>query len=131
MAYAQLSDLVTRFGEAELIEQTDRYSACAVDVAVVERLLADASAMIDGYLIGRYSLPLAVVPPLLVGLCCDLARYALYPDAVPDMVRERYQNAARLLRELGSGVLQLGVAAPVVGGVQAVGTPRLFGRDNR
>ncbi|HMW55132.1 DUF1320 domain-containing protein [Accumulibacter sp.] len=131
MAYAQLADLVTRFGEAELMAQTDRYSASQVDAAMVGRLLGDASAIIDGYLVARYALPMVPVPDLLVGICCDLARYALYPDAAPDMVRERYQNAQRLLREIGSGALQLGVATPVAGGVHAVGSPRLFGRGNR
>lgn len=131
MAYATLDDLVARFGEQELIDQTDRVSGTNVDAELVARVLDYASATIDPYLAGRYDLPLPSVPALLVGLCCDMARYALYPDAAPDMVRERYQNAQRLLREIGSGALQLGVATPVAGGVHAVGSPRLFGRGNR
>ena len=131
MSYARLSDLVQRFGEPELIAQTDRYSGKAVDTAMIDRLLADASAMIDGYLAARYALPLASVPAILVGVCCDLTRYALYPDAAPDQVRERHRNALQLLREMSTGTLQLGVAPPVAGGVQAVGSSRLFSRGSR
>ncbi|MBO3704268.1 MAG: DUF1320 domain-containing protein, partial [Candidatus Accumulibacter sp.] len=86
MSYATQPDLVARFGLQELIEQTDRVNAAVIDAAVVDRELAYASAVIDGYLAARYVLPLPTVPDLLVGLCCDLVRYALYTDAAPDIV---------------------------------------------
>ena len=106
MAYATLDDLVARFGEQELIDQTDRVSGTNVDAELVARVLDYASATIDPYLAGRYDLPLPSVPALLVGLCCDMARYALYPDAAPEMVKDRYNNALRLLREIAAGTLQ-------------------------
>lgn len=130
MPYATLADLVARFGEQELIDQTDRASGTNVDTAVVARVLDDAGATIDGYLTGRYALPLPSVPPLLVGLCCDLARYALYPDAAPEMVKDRHQNALRVLREIAAGTLQLGLATPASSGLaQMVSNPRLFARS--
>lgn len=129
MPYATLDDLVTRFGEQELIDQTDRASGTNVDEVLVARVLDDAAATIDGYLAARHALPLPSVPPLLVGLCCDLARYALYPDAAPAMVRDRYQNAQRVLREIANGTLQLGLATPASSGLaQVVSNPRLFAR---
>lgn len=133
MAYATLDDLVARFGEQELIDQTDRVSGTNVNTEVVTRVLDDASAILDGYLAGRYALPLATVPALLVGLCCDLARYALYPDAAPDLVKERYQNALKLLARIADGTLQLGLSGPPAqaGLSQVVSSPRLFARGER
>lgn len=132
MPYATLADLTARFGEQELIDQTDRLSGTNVDAAVVARALEDASATIDGYLTGRYALPLPSTPPLLVGLCCDLARYALYPDAAPPRVKDSYQNALRVLREIARGTIQMGPPTPVSSGlVQGVSAPRLFARGER
>lgn len=132
MPYATLADLIARFGEQELIDQTDRASGTNVDLTVVARVLDDAGATIDGYLAARHALPLASVPPLLVGVCCDLARYALYPDAAPEMVGSRYQYALRLLKEIANGTLQLGLTNSASAGLaQAVSSPRLFARDSR
>ena len=132
MAYATLDDLVARFGEQELIDQTDRVSGTNVDAELVARVLDYASATIDPYLAGRYDLPLPSVPALLVGLCCDMARYALYPDAAPEMVKDRYNNALRLLREIAAGTLQLGLSSPASSGLaRGVSGPRLFARGER
>ena len=133
MPYATLADLVARFGEQELIDQTDRLSGTNVDAAVVARVLDDASAIMSSYLAGRYALPMATVPALLVGLCCDLARYALYPDAAPDLVKERYQNALKLLARIADGTLKLGLSGPPAqaGLSQVVSSSRLFSRDVR
>lgn len=135
MPYASQADLVSRFGEQELIEQTDRANAAVIDAAVLERELAYASATIDGYLAARYVLPLADPPPdLLVGLCCDLVRYALYTDAAPDIVRDRYKDAVARLRDIGSGLIKLDLATPAVassGLVDVVTSERLFSREAR
>ena len=134
MPYATLADLISRFGEQELIEQTDRVSGVNVDVAIVARELDYASAVIDGYLAARYALPLPAVPDLLVGLCCDLVRYALYTDAAPDIVRDRYRDAAARLRDISTGAIKLDAATPSVassGEVEMLSIPRLFSREAR
>jgi phage gp36-like protein len=134
MTYATQSDLVTRFGEQELIEQTDRLTGTNVDAAVVTQVLEDASSTIDGYLAGRYVLPLASVPPLLVGLCCDLARYALYTDAAPDIVRDRQKDAVSRLKDIAAGTVKLDLATAAVahsGTVEMVTSERVFSRAAR
>lgn len=108
MAYATLSDLIARFGEAELIQLTDRQGDGIVDQAVIDQALADAGAVIDGYLAGRYSLPLVSVPPILVGYACDLARARLYTDAAPEIVLKRESDALKFLALAAQGKINLG-----------------------
>lgn len=109
MPYATQSDLAARFGEAELLQQTDLTGTGAINNQAVADALTDASALIDGYVSARYSLPLAVVPGLLVGVCCDLARYALYIEAVPPIVQQRRDQAISTLRDISLGKLRLDV----------------------
>lgn len=107
MPYALPADLITSFGVAELIQQTDLTGSGEYNADTVARALTDASALIDGYVASRYSLPLAATPALLVTLCCDLARYALYVDAVPDIVQARRDQAVASLRDIAAGRVRL------------------------
>ncbi|MEW6252381.1 MAG: DUF1320 domain-containing protein [Pseudomonadota bacterium] len=110
MPYATLANLIERFGELELTQLTDAASPGLIDEAVVARALADAEAVVDGHLGGRYTLPLATVPPVLVGAVCDLARARLYKDALPEVVAKRADEAMKYLTLLGQGKITLGMA---------------------
>jgi len=107
MTYATQTDLVERFGEAELAQLSDRESGVVLDTAVITRALADADAEIDAYLATRYALPLASVPAVLPRLAADIARYWLFDDRVTDAVRNRYLDAVSLLKRLASGEVRL------------------------
>lgn len=108
MPYATLTDLVDRFGELELTQLTDAATPGLIDEAVVARAITDAEALVDGHLGGRYTLPLATVPPVLTGAVCDIARARLYKDALPEVVEKRYTDALAYLRLLGQGKITLG-----------------------
>lgn len=134
MSYAVAADLIARFSEAELSQLTDDAGLGVVDAATVGRAVDDASALIDSYLVGRYVLPLASTPAMLVGLCCDLARYALYVDAAPEIVKERRDAAMAQLRDLAAGRARLDVAVPSAspsGRVEVVSGERIFNRGGR
>ena len=73
--------------------------------------IADTVAEAEGYLAGRYSLPLPAVPPVLVGRLCDMARYRLWRDEASDEVRTRYRDAVAWLRDLSAGRAVLVFAA--------------------
>lgn len=134
MSYATLLDMVDRFGELELVQRTDRVDGLAMDAVVLGRALADADAEIDSYLATRYSLPLASTPPVVNRLACEIARYRLFDDGVPETVRVRYQDAVSLLKRLASGeVLLPGLAAAAVAGADTVHysfEPRQMSADN-
>lgn len=108
--YATLANLIERFGELELTQLTDAATPGLIDEAVVARALADAEAVVDGHLGGRYTLPLATVPPVLTGAVCDLARARLYKDALPPVVEKRADDAMKFLTLLGQGKITLGAA---------------------
>ena len=108
--YATQSDMTTRFSEEELILLTDRdANAGAIDTAVLDQALADASAEIDGYLGGRYTLPLPTVPAVVTRICCDIARYLLHDEHAPERIEKRYDGAVNFLSKLGNGSISLGM----------------------
>ena len=134
--YATQQDLIDRFGQEELVELTDRADPPAglVDATVVARALADADAVIDGYVGARYDLPLASTPALLANLAADIARYKLYDEAPPEAVENRHKNALAMLRDIAAGRAKLDIAGEEPAGSTA-GEPqidapdRLFTRD--
>lgn len=110
--YCTRDDLVTRFGEAEVLQLSDRARTGVIDEVVVNRAITDAAAEIDGYLSGRYELPLVTVPAVLTLYACDMARYRLFEDGAYEQVVERYNSALRYLREVAAGRVQLFPTGP-------------------
>jgi len=111
MPYATRQNMVDRFDEEELVQLTDRKDPPAgiIDDTVLTKALDDASALIDGYLQGRYTLPLGNVPVTLERITCDIARYYLYEDGVTEVVKQRYQDAAKYLNDVSAGRIDLGL----------------------
>jgi phage gp36-like protein len=109
MSYCTRQDLIDRFGEDEIVQLTDKSRLGVIDEAVLTLAIGDADGEINGWLAGRYDLPLASVPPVLVRNACDLTRYYLYGNAVPDVVAERYKNVIAFLKALGGGTVKLGL----------------------
>lgn len=118
--YASLQDLIARFGADEVIRHLDRDRDGVADPDTVSQILADVSALIDGYLAGRYRLPLAGAGALLTGLACDLARAAyLGASLAVDGPEAAAAKAARAtLRDIADGrvVLAAGDATAAVAG---------------
>lgn len=112
MTYCTLAQLTDRFGEPMLVELTDRAEEPTneIDTDVVDRALADADALIDGYLKGRYQLPLAATPPLLADLALAIAVYKLHRNTVSDKVKDDYAQALKTLGQIAAGTVRLDVA---------------------
>jgi phage gp36-like protein len=113
MAYCTQQDMTDRFGATELIQLTDRAGAAdAIDTTVLGAAIGDAGDTINGYIAGRYDLPLAGTPPVLVRIACDLAHYYLYGvNVVPDVVQKRYDDVIKFLTLLGKGEITLGLGS--------------------
>lgn len=134
--YATRVDMVDRFGEREVIALTDRDLVGTVDEAVLARAIETAQAEVDGYLAGRYRVPLDPPPKILCGLTCDIARYRLCGGATQttDEIRDRYRDAVRVLEHAAAGRVLLaglpaGGTAATSPAVQINGGRRLFGRS--
>lgn len=137
MTYATLDHLIERFGERMLVQLTDRGSPATgeVDGDVVAAQLANADAVIDGFLLGRYALPLADTPPLLVDLAQAIAIYKLHPFDTDEKIRRDYADALATLDRIAAGKVRLpvaGVEPPSSGasGVQAIDRERDMTPEN-
>lgn len=139
MVYCTLADLQKIVPEQDLIQLTDdAVPAAAVNTDNVDRAIADAGELIDGYLRERYRLPLSPVPGLIGTLACDIAVYRLYARRSrldpPEGVKERYKNALALLAKIQEGKLALGAGSMTIpeastGSVSVIqGPPRVFSR---
>lgn len=112
MQYATPSQFIERVGEFDAITLTDRDRIGVVDNRVLNIALNDASSQIDGYLAGRYALPLPSVPLNLVRICCDIARYRLAnmsQTGITAEIIERYKLVVKELEQLATGKISLGV----------------------
>ncbi|WP_273152838.1 gp436 family protein [Methylophaga thiooxydans] len=110
MPYCTQQDLVTRYGEDELIQLTDKQNTGQLDTDVINLAIADSDSMIDGYLGGRYSLPIEPLPRSLVRIACEITRYYLYENLAPDEVKDRYNEAVKSLKSIARGELSIGIS---------------------
>jgi len=111
MSYCTKQDLIDRFSEQELVELTDRNRVGLVDDAVLDIRIGDADGIIDSFLGGRFTLPLAEVPRSLMRIACDITWFFLNKDHATDQVRQAYVDALQFLREAERGERHLGVSA--------------------
>lgn len=113
MPYSSLNDITAHIPEANLIQLTDDEGAGAVNEERVSEAIAYADQLIDGYLRGRYTLPLTTVPVLIKKLSVDLAVFHLYSRRLelemPEAMMQRYKNAVRLLEQTQKGILSIGI----------------------
>lgn len=113
MAYCTLDQLTDRFGETLLIDLSHRDGdrPLAPDAALFDRVIADADALIDGYLKGRYQLPIAgEVPPILTDLSQAIAIYKAHSSVAAEKIRKDYEDALKTLKDIASGAARLDVA---------------------
>ncbi len=106
MSYTTTEELLLRFGEAELTELTDRQEEGVLDTDVLDSSISDVGAIIDGYLRGRYSLPVGA-NPILTGAASDMVRYSLYTDRIPEEVATRNKDAIATLKRISDGLILL------------------------
>lgn len=109
MAYADTDRMVEVFGLDEMLQLTDaeQETLTEPDAVKIRTALDDASALIDGFVRRRYSLPLNPTPALLVRVCCDIARFYLYRDRPTDTVKDAYRQGLDLLKQISAGTYQL------------------------
>lgn len=113
--YCTQTDLGSQISDADLLLLADDDGDGAVDAAVLTKVFTDVADLIDGYLAGRYSLPLNPVPEVLRTLSAQMSIYQLYArrtQGVPDHRQAQYDAAIRYLEKLGEGKITLGPDDP-------------------
>ncbi len=116
MSYATQTDLERLVSPAVLVQLADDDADGTADAAIVADALARAAAEIDARCALRYQVPFSPVPALVTGLAVDLALYHLYTRRsnadVPQIRKDRYDAAIRLLTDVAAGRATLGVQPP-------------------
>lgn len=131
MTYATRADLEQRYGADEIAQRESALAPGALDHA-----LGDADALINGYLAGRYSLPLTAIPPNLPQMACCIARYNLMGEAATERARNDFKDAMAWLKDVEAGRVQLQCAAHMPGNEPAsvvvqASSPAVFKRAGR
>ncbi len=138
MSYATPQDLINRYPNRDLVQLTNEDpTITTINTTVLQQALDDASAEIDGYLGGRFILPLTDVPEVLDRLACDVAIYRLQSlRPIHDLAdaRRRYDDAIAMLTRVATGEMTLGIGADghetsiALGAEQAEEPLRIFSR---
>ena len=109
--YCTIEDIETQTSTPTLIQLSSDNGQEEVNRVVVEEAIIYSSTLIDGYLRGRYSLPLDAHFPLLRILAIDLSIYRLYSrrmrNEMPEVIQTNYDNAISTLRDIQKGVITL------------------------
>lgn len=108
MAYLTKDLMIKYFGEAEIIQLTDRLNSGVIDEDVLGQAMTTAEAEADSYIGTVYSLPLPSTPPTLPAFVADIARYKLFANQPSETVQQRYDRAINWLRDVAKGIVSLG-----------------------
>jgi phage gp36-like protein len=136
MPYATQQDMIDRFGSSRLQQLTDIEEPLvgSIRTSVLAAKLADADAEIDGYLVGRYELPMAAWPAILKVHACSICWYRLLGSAADEPARRDYEDALAYLGKVARGDVVV-VAASAAVPVSGIGTvlfdtgAKVFGRE--
>ena len=124
MRYCTRVDIGNAIPEITLIQlSNDDPAAQQPNENVIGDGVRQAEELVDGYLRGRYNLPLDPVPTVLRDAVVYLARHWLYqrrPEGMmPDPVKDGRKDTIKLLESIRDGVVTLGMptgqAAPEPG----------------
>lgn len=135
--YAVKQDMVERYGADLMVQLTDRDEPQTGEIndARLDRVLLDAAAEIDAYLVGRVALPLQAPPPVLKVHACTIALYRLRGSSASEAEQKDYDRALAWLSKVATGAIALTppADAPALAGLGGVlfdhGT-KAFGRES-
>jgi phage gp36-like protein len=137
--YCTLADLTLAIPSATLIQlSNDDAEATVINEAVVTEAIRQAEELVDGYLRGRYTLPLPTVPSIVQDMSVNLARHWLYarrPEGpeLPEAVTRTYKTTIQMLEAIRDNRLTLGVpsgeSAPEPGEMKVRARRGVFIRD--
>jgi len=114
-----VEEFVARIGEKEVLQLANARTRDLpeIDEARLVPELTAASGIIAGYVQARYPLALTYPPEALKGWAADIARWRLRGQGGPssdmaDVVKDRYDEAMKALRDIAAGRMTLDIDAP-------------------
>ena len=110
--YATVEAMKRKFGETILIRLTDTEQPYqgVINMEKLNSAMNEANSEIDAYVGSRYPLPLRVIPPFLIEIGCNLARYYAFTGDLSenDPIKNRYESSIKTLTKISKGELTLG-----------------------
>ena len=140
MSYCSVSDIYDELQRDTLIyclyDEPNPSDVSDLD-SRVQKVIDKVSGKIDGFLEGRYTLPLPFESSLLKVIAIDLVKYQILSkrglDDKDAEIIEQKKDAMRLLEKIAEGKLTLEpskVPAPEVNNdIEIESSPRIFSRD--
>lgn len=111
MDYCTIEDIETQTSTPTLIQLTSDDGQEIVNRVVAQEAILYSTSLINGYLRGRYSLPLDTHFPLLRILAIDISIYRLYArrmrNEMPEVIETAYKNAISTLKDIQKGTITL------------------------
>ena len=114
--YCTLDDLKQDISEQELMQLTDDERLGAVNEGRINTAAGNASELIDGFLRGRYNLPLDPVPAIVKTIAKEITIYRLFlrkkRQSITKEMTDNYNAQIKLLEKIQKGEITLGVETP-------------------
>lgn len=105
MTYCTLADILDVMDEADVIGYTDDEDTGSVNTDATDKAISGAAALIDVRVASRYDVPFDPVPDMVKALAVDIAAYKISSrrGSAPEEFRTKFDDAVRLLKDIGSG----------------------------
>lgn len=111
--YCSIIDIQKFVDTPTLVQLTDDNQTGVIDQSVIDEAIIYSETLIDGYLRGRYTIPLNQTPKIITFIALDLSIHRLYSRRLatdmPDSINEKYKTAIKVLEQIQKGVISLGV----------------------
>jgi len=117
MPYCTLDNLKDLTPEQEILELADDTGSTDITntavVTVIDGCIKEGDNIIDGYIRGRYKLPLNPIPGLINNISSSLALYFLhkrrYRSDMPETLEKDYKRQIEKLKDIQKAVITLDV----------------------
>ncbi|MBI2428740.1 MAG: DUF1320 domain-containing protein [Ignavibacteriales bacterium] len=129
-----------RMSEGQLLKiTTDDDDPLNIDQGIIDRAIADADELINGYCALKYSVPFLPVPGRVKTGSARIATFFLFEQAaarvgMPDSVRDAFDDEVAFWKDVAKGVASLGIDPPPannsVTNAKVKSNDRLFTRDS-
>jgi phage gp36-like protein len=116
MAWLSNGDIEARMEEQTLLSLADDDGDLSPDANVLDAVRADAEALVEGHLSGRYEVPLSVADKVAVEIATSIAIHRLYLRKnleSPQHVKDAFAQAVTMLARIAAGEAHLALVAPV------------------
>lgn len=107
--YCTVKDIIDDLTEKVLAQLSNDNDPNVINNGIVSKYISDVTQIIDGYLRGRYELPLTKEHSILKKICIDIVKYELYKrrGKVFDNIQNFYQDGIATLEKIQKGMIIL------------------------